>query len=98
MHDRHLWTLLLTTATIKKTSVELKSKPKPENLNGRGKPTQWALPTCLISTRPNTAAKAVPNTRPMRIAIDFKKPFVNLCKIRMMTNVTPPKIKFLGSP
>ena len=62
----------LTIATIKKTSVELRSKPKPENLNGKGKPTQWASPTCLISTRPNTAAKAVPRTRPIKIAIDFR--------------------------
>ena len=74
----------------------LDQKPKPENLNGKGKPTQWASPTCLISTRPNTAAKA--RTRPIKIAIDFKKPLVNLCNTKMIINVTPPKIKFLGFP
>ena len=83
---------------MKNTSIELTSNPKPENLNGTGKPNQCASPTCLISTIPNIPAKAVPIANPISIAIDFKKPFVNLCKIRIMSSVTPPNIKFLVSP
>ena len=81
-------------ATIVNTSIAPKSKPETRKTKWLRYSNQWASPTCLTSTKPSTFANIVPATSPIKIAMDFKNPFVNLCKIRIMTKVAPPKIKF----
>src|SRR5699024_7413058 len=88
----------LTNATIKNTKVAPKSKLNVENLNGCGNANQWASPTCLTSTMPNVEAKTVPTTKPINMAIDFKKPTVKRCTINMTINVITPSMICVASP